>query len=193
MHMSHSYPPLVGLNCDDNPERHDHKCFIIKKKKKGKQKTIRQNKRLPWRIDDWDIIVKFRALGEERVCDEIGLISNQSVPLLNKLTGNTRLLNVAWLDWSKFYKLGACISRICACMYVVVWTITITHTVLGGWVWPSANSRRGSISEKEDQWGSQPASYGGLRTFHDLRDARPRSNQLYSVSTLTLASPSVQL
>lgn len=25
MHMSHSYLCLVGLNCDDSPERHDHK------------------------------------------------------------------------------------------------------------------------------------------------------------------------
>lgn len=37
MHMSHSYSRLVGLNCDDSPERHDHKCFIIKKRGNKKQ------------------------------------------------------------------------------------------------------------------------------------------------------------
>lgn len=66
-------------------------------------------------------------------------------------------------------------------MHVMVSSITITHTGRGGWVWLSSSSQRGSISEKDDQWGSQPASYGGLKTFHDLRDPRARSNQLYSV------------
>lgn len=40
MHMSHSFH-LVGLNCNDNPERDGHKCFIIKTK--GEEKTIKQN------------------------------------------------------------------------------------------------------------------------------------------------------
>lgn len=31
MHMSHSCGRLVGLNGDDNPERHDRKCCIKRK------------------------------------------------------------------------------------------------------------------------------------------------------------------
>lgn len=62
MHMSHSYPRLVGLNWDDNSERRDHKCFIIKKGRK-KNPRLKQNERLPWRIDDCDVIVKIQTLG----------------------------------------------------------------------------------------------------------------------------------
>ena len=163
---------------------------MLHHEKKGKQKTVKQNKRLPWRIGGWDMIVKIQGLRGGTGCDRIGPVSNQTVLLLNKLSVNTRLLNMTWLDWSKFCRLWVCV---CVCVSAMVWTITITHTAHGGWVWPSSNTRQGSISEKEDQWASQPASYGGLKTFHDLRDARPRSNQLYSVSTRSFASPSVQL
>lgn len=80
---------------------------------------------------------------------------------------------------------------VCVCTHVMVWTVTNTPTC-GGWVWLSSSSRQGKISEKEDQWASQLASYGGLKTFHDLRDARPCSNRLYSVSARIFASPYVQ-
>lgn len=51
MHVSHSYPHLVGLKCDDNPARHDHKCFIIKKireKKDNKSKITVKGRRLSY-------------------------------------------------------------------------------------------------------------------------------------------------
>lgn len=114
-------------------------------------------------ISSW----KLRPLAE--VQDKIGLISNQSA-LLNTLTGNTRLLNMAWLGWSRFAQVLLC-AHLCDGVNILV---------VGGWVWLSSTARWGKISEKEDQWASQPASYGGLKTFHDLRDATTRSNQLYT-------------
>lgn len=51
----------------------------------------------------------------------------------------------------------------------------------------------GTSREKEDQWARQPATYGGLQTFLDLRDVRSLFNQLRPVSTqkfcLAICSP----
>lgn len=78
--------------------------------KKG-NKTVKQNKRLPWRSDDWDIIVKLRALGEVRVVMKLASSQISLCCCQTNWRGNTRLLNMAWLDWSKFYRLD-----VCACM-----------------------------------------------------------------------------
>lgn len=102
-----------------------------------------------------------------------------SVMLLNKLTGNTKLQRTSWLDWAGFY--GPCVYM---WAYVGVCVMHYRHTYCAQWVvWPISRPWLGRISGKEDQWASQPTSYGGLKTLHDLRRARPHFNQLYSVST----------
>lgn len=53
---------LMGLNCDDNPERQNNKRFIVKQ-----NKIIMPNNRFQWGIDSWDIISIFWALRDDGV------------------------------------------------------------------------------------------------------------------------------
>lgn len=140
MHMSHSYPRLVGLNWDDNPERHDHKCFIIKKGRKNPQTKAK-----------WKITVKDRWLQYHRKNQTLGRGTRRhwthlkSVRAVVKQTdrehkasgcGRGRLVQVsqAW----------------CVCAHVMVWTVTITHTVrvVGGFGWVPALGRGKSLKRR---------------------------------------------
>lgn len=83
--------------------------MLHRKKKKGNKKTVKQNKRLPRKNRRLkNHFHQIQSPGGGAGCSEIGLFANQPVLLLNKLTGNTRLLNVAWLDWSKYSRLAVC-------------------------------------------------------------------------------------